>query len=50
MVMCSQDYTVDEVLKDLWRSPSPTALLKQVHTEPVAPDHVKLAFGFPEGW
>lgn len=33
VVICSQDYTVDEVIKDLWRSPSPSPLLKQGHPE-----------------
>lgn len=47
VVICSQDYTVDEVIKDLWRPPSPSPLLKQGHSEPVAPDHVEITFGFP---
>lgn len=42
VVICSQDYTEDEVIKDLWRSPSPSPLLQQGHSEPVAPDHVEI--------
>jgi len=36
--------------KDLWRPSGPTPLLKQGHLEPVAQDHLQMAFEYPQGW
>jgi len=33
-----------DVGRDLWRSCGPIPLLKQDHLDPVAPDHVQMAF------
>jgi len=39
-----QNHRLAEVGRDLWRSSCPTAFLKQGHQEPVAWDHVQMAF------
>ena len=39
-----------EVGRDLWRSSGPNPLLKQGHLEPVAQDHVQMAFEYLQGW
>ena len=39
----SQNHGVTEVRRDLWRSSSPNALLKQSQLEPVAQDHIQTA-------
>lgn len=38
------------VKRDLWRSPSPTTLLKQGSLEQVAQNHVQIAFEYLQGW
>jgi len=39
-----------EVGRGLWRPPSPTLLLKQVHLETLAQHHVQAAFQYLQGW
>lgn len=46
----SQYHRMVEVGRDLWRSSCPALLLKQGHLEPVAQDHVQMAFEYLQGW
>jgi len=36
--------------RHIWRSSGPSTLLKQGHLEPVAQDHIQMAFEYLQGW
>jgi len=46
----SQNQRGVEVGRELWRSSGPTSLLNQGCLEPVAQDHVQVAFEYLQGW
>uniref|UniRef100_A0A8B9Q4U4 Transmembrane protein 19 n=1 Tax=Apteryx owenii TaxID=8824 RepID=A0A8B9Q4U4_APTOW len=46
----SQNHRTVEFGRDLWRSSSPTLLLKQGHLEHVAQDPVQVGFEYLQGW
>jgi len=48
--MEQQTHQVVEIGRDLWRSSGPACLLRQSHLEPVAHDHVQMAFEYLQGW
>jgi len=45
-----QNHTTVKVGRELWRSSSPTPLLKQGHLQPVSQDHDQTAFEYLQGW
>ena len=47
--LISQNLRLLEVRTGLWRSSGPTPLLKQDHLEPVAQDHIQVAFEYLQG-
>lgn len=46
----SQSCRLDEVRRDLWRSPGPTLLLKQGHLKLVDQNHIWVAFEYLWAW
>jgi len=49
-MMSSQNHRIVVFGRDLWTSSGPIPLLKQGHLEPVARDHVQVAFEYLQGW
>lgn len=45
-----QNHRMAELERDLWRSAGPTPLVKQAHLEPVAQDHLQMAFEYLQRW